>query len=126
MKKHSLLFLLVIMLSITLFSCSGESSTSNIEMTENDFFDYEKKHYPSEDDFSGLEVAMPLKKVFDIIGKPHSFGPTSGVVSLEWETEDGTIFLIYVTMDSYDASNGSLFYHLYNTGSIMSIPIKLE
>jgi hypothetical protein len=53
------------------------------------YFDMDQKHYPAEQDIVKVTMYMPIQKVVEIIGKPHDFGPTSGVPSLSWVTDSG-------------------------------------
>lgn len=67
------------------------------------FFDVYYTSKPTADDVDQMRNMLtsdkvPMQTVIDILGKPHNFGPTAGVTTLEWETQEtGTIY-VYVTL----------------------------
>ena len=67
------------------------------------YFDLERAQKPAIADFEKLENHMCTSEVIEILGKPHDFGPTSGVPSLLWEAEDGTEYIfVFFPIDNND------------------------
>ena len=92
--------------SITTTS-ENESFTMNPSDTEIDiqeildiYFDESKEHKPLISDVQSITMSMPISEVIERIGKPHGFGPTSGLFSLSWETTTGEMFYIVFLLDS--------------------------
>ena len=52
-------------------------------------FDSEKTHKPTDEDAGKIKKGMTMPEIVSIIGKPHDFGPTSGTISVVWETVEG-------------------------------------
>ena len=104
---------LVVLLCVTLLlsSCSFSNQTGqtasdttvilNPENTGNaysgiyaEYFDYDYLHKPTNESVKSITRGMTMPEVIEIIGKPHSPGPLSGVFSLEWKTEEGYTCMI--------------------------------
>ena len=67
------------------------------------FFDVYYTSKPTADDVDQMRNMLtsdkvPMQTVIDILGKPHNFGPTSGVTTLEWETQENDTIHVYVTL----------------------------
>lgn len=145
MKKY-LCFIIVCLMIFCLLSCDkidGNDVTTNINMvttnintettknhdwvsknmSECDFFDFSKTHKSSDEDMKHIEFDMNLKKVIDIIGKPHDYGPTSGVMSLEWETIEGNIYWISIYNVREPAPDESLFYNIYEYSTVLWVSL---
>ena len=102
MKKIiAILLLTVICLlsSVFLSSCGQlpENGSGESTMPFGEYFDWEKSHIPKVDEIYSIESGMSSTEVISLLGKPHGYGPTSGLPSLSWEADDGvTYYFIFV------------------------------
>lgn len=58
------------------------------------YFDYAQDHKPTEEEIHMVTDAMPSADVIELLGKPHDGGPTSGLTSLAWQTDEGNWYYI--------------------------------
>lgn len=58
------------------------------------YFDYAQDHKPTEAEIHMVTDAMPSADVIELLGKPHAGGPTSGLTSLAWQTDEGNWYYI--------------------------------
>lgn len=80
---------------------------------EETFFDTERTHYPSEEDFQSIQKGMYFYEVVEILGKPHE----GVIISLSgyhterevyrWDTENGRTCWIRFWMNEYGYDNFS-------------------
>ena len=66
------------------------------------FFDFAQSHKPTETDINQIEEGMTIENVVELLGKPHDFGPTSGLLSLVWQTVEGNWYCIIVWSEASD------------------------
>ena len=94
------------------------------------YFDTAKTHYPREADIDKITFMMPVTEAVEILGKPHDFGPTSGVPSLSWVTDFGNEYY-FVVMLSPEIEKPEHFdqmpynQQLMECGMILSKPHKM-
>ena len=90
-------------------SSSADSQAANETLQPFDdyynetFFDVYYTSKPTADDVDQMRNMLtsdkvPMQTVIDILGKPHNFGPTSGVTTLEWETQENGTIHVNVTL----------------------------
>ena len=65
-------------------------------MRYQEYFDFDKEHRPTEEQIMKVKPGMNMSEVVSIMGKPHNFGPTSGVISVEWEADNGKTYVATV------------------------------
>ncbi len=137
MKKA--IFLIVLCLIMILFSScalqtdieesttetlTNETETEDILVKIEKYFDSELTHKPTYEQVASIEKGMKIDEIIDRLGKPHRFGPTSGVPSLEWETNDGYIcWIIILCSDGFDA-NMHIYDALMTYGVALNINIS--
>lgn len=68
------------------------------EQLRGQYFDEQRTHRPTEEEVLQVKERMYMKEVVELIGKPHNFGPTSGLLTLQWELADGQLFVVYVSI----------------------------
>ena len=79
-----------------------------------DYFDFAQTHKPTEADMAQIEEDMPIADVIELIGKPHDFGPTSGLMSLVWQTAEGNWYCMIVWSEAED--NAPLYEMIFEYG----------
>ena len=90
-------------------SSSADSQAANETLQPFDdyynetFFDVYYTSKPTADDVDQMRNMLTsdkvhMQNVIDILGKPHNFGPTQGVTTLEWETQENGTIHVYVTL----------------------------
>ena len=109
MKKNFCCLLILIFAMVLFSSCSilngGDENTTTDSITsttkENippdpiaEYFDYDYLHKPTNESVKSITRGMTMPEVIEIIGKPHSPGPLSGMFSLQWKTEEGYTCMI--------------------------------
>ena len=126
MKKLNFALLIIVSLLLLVACSPTQIAGYNENMTEQDFFDFSKAHKPKLDDIEKIVGGMSLKEAISLIGKPHEFGPTSGVLTLIWEAENGDSYLAYVRYGSEGQKSESFYYSLYENGTIMMHPVAYD
>ena len=116
MKTILLLMIAVLCMGTVFTGCDksgGDTDTSSESRTKRDlfeltimddmpdifadFFDADRTHKPSEEALASVKEGMTYNEVVGIIGKPHDFGPLSGLFTLLWEADSGKEYRIYFT-----------------------------
>ena len=67
-----------------------------------DYFDFAQTHKPTEADMAQIEENMAIADVIELIGKPHDYGPTSGLMSLVWQTAEGNWYCMIIWSEAAD------------------------
>lgn len=118
-KKTVLLLMIAVLCMGTVFTgcdkSGGDTDTSSESRTKRDlfeltimddmpdifadFFDADRTHKPSEEALASVKEGMTYNEVVGIIGKPHDFGPLSGLFTLLWEADSGKEYRIYFTYE---------------------------
>lgn len=63
-------------------------------MTLENYYDPERTHLPSDAEVKTITSGMSTATVVKFLGKPHEAGPTSGIGTLVWYTEEGNCFVV--------------------------------
>ena len=102
---------------------STPTTSMNVTTSDNEtvgFFDVAQTHRPTEADICQVEDNMTVAEVIELLGLPHSFGPTSGLISIAWQTYEGTWY--YIIVIPYDASEDmSVIEAIFSCGRCMFI-----
>lgn len=78
---------------------SVPTTTMNVTTSDNEiavFFDVAQTNRPTEADICKFEDNMTIAEVIELLGLPHSFGPTSGLISIAWQTYEGAWYYAIV------------------------------
>lgn len=107
-------------------SLSKESE--NQAMKYQEYFDNTKDHHPTEEQIMSVCSGMTLSDAIDIIGKPHGFGPTSGIMTLEWEADTGKVYVAMVALpdEKIDIGMPSTVENILSYGVILATPSILQ
>ena len=84
------------------------------------YFDLDRTHKPLESEFDKLEKGMSVSEVVAILGRPHDFGPTSGVPSLMWEAENGCIYVLVVFPEDNTIDANDIFELVFTYSKVVS------
>lgn len=99
-------------------------SIENQAMKYQEYFDNTKDHHPTEEQIMSVCSGMTLSDAIDIIGKPHGFGPTSGIMTLEWEADTGKVYVAMVALpdEKIDIGIPSTVENILSYGVILATP----
>ncbi len=139
--KKSFIIALTVLAIVFCSSCADQSTAKNqpdreaFDMSQTSFFDSEMTHQPTLEEvqsfcsgyygkttvLNGSEIVglIPMREAVQALGKPHSFGPTSGITTLEWKIKDTDLRIVF-TLETERSEYGEedLWYddylHLYD------------
>ncbi len=97
-------------------------------MKYQEYFDNTKDHHPTEEQIMSVCSGMTLSDAIDIIGKPHGFGPTSGIMTLEWEADTGKVYVAMVALpdEKIDIGMPSTVENILSYGVILATPSIMQ
>lgn len=73
-----------------------------------------------------VQSGMTLSEAIEIIGKPHKFGPTSGITTLEWEADNGKTYIAMVALPDEMMGIPSTVDNILSYGVIIATPNIME
>ena len=125
--KRIIVILAFLMIFFHLCGCHQSHKTSDtetkkgeyMEITDEEFYEPNKKDLPSIDLLKQLYNGMPYRDAIKILGKPQRAGPHSGFTSFEWDFKNGEqrCFIVLLSEGDHDG-NGSLT-NIYYYGILM-------
>lgn len=83
------------------------------------YFDFEQRHKPTEADISQVKENMAIAEVVELLGKPHDYGPTSGMTTIVWQTDEGNWYCVYVLCGGSDSDHVNI--QIFEYGVCMAI-----
>ena len=111
-----LLIGLLTILTMTLFisACRNDTTFPSVETQTDmnssfdheydDFFDYDMRSCPTDEDIAKITVGMSFSEVIEIIGKPHCRASGPSLPYFQWVTTEGSKYTILFLPEevSYD------------------------